>query len=90
MGWYYYLPDLTICTYLPYLRRYLKVLGRYSGGELGGWNAPKSRVAGCSCFTADVSTPPSSSPTGKNEAEVLRHGAAAECQTRTTRRRGES
>lgn len=44
--WVYYLPVLTICTYLPYLRRYLKVLGT-SGGELEGWIA---QVACCWLF----------------------------------------
>lgn len=40
--WVYYLPVLTICTYLPYLRRYLKVLGTL--GASSGDGMPPSRV----------------------------------------------
>lgn len=42
VGLLLYLPDLTICTYLPYLRRYLKVLGTL--GASSGDGMPPSRV----------------------------------------------
>lgn len=97
MRWVYYLTYLTLQSvprYLPYLpyvgkvpegTRYLP-LGASSGDGM-----PPSRVL-LAVLALPQTCPPlrSSSPTGKDEVEVLRHGAAAECKTRTTRRRGES